>query len=118
MYLECSQWINAPPVTEKEQGVVGVHHHQVQQRIVVSGVHAPDTLTAPVLNLVGVAGYSLDVAALTQGHHHVLMGDELLGGLVLDFFFIDDCPPGIAEVLLQLAGLGLDRGQDLGGTGQ
>ena len=87
---------------------MGIHHHQVQQSIVVAGSHASDALAATVLRAVCFGRYPFDVATLAQGNHHVLVGNKLLRRLVLYFFFVDNRPTGITEVFLQFTGLRLN----------
>ena len=116
--MEGPQGVHPAPVGEEEQGIVGIHHHQVHQGVIFPGGHSAHPLAAPVLGAVGIAGDALDVPLLTQGNHHVLVRNELLGGLFSHFFRFDSGAAGVAKVPLQLAGFLLDFVEYLFRAGQ
>ena len=87
---------------------MSIHDHQVHQGVVIPGGHPPDTLAAPVLGAVGIAGNPLDVAPLAQRDHYVLVGNKLFRSLLAHFFVFYASAAGVAKVLLELAGLLLD----------
>ena len=70
------QWVYPSPVSEEEQGVVGVHYHQVHHRIVFPCPHTHNAFSAAVLGAECVGRHPFHVALLAQRDYGVFMGDE------------------------------------------
>ncbi len=95
-----------------------IRHQQVLDRILLAGDVADDPLAAPMLAAIGRHRLALDVAAARDGHHDVLVGDEVLVGH-LAAEVVGDAGPPLAGVLpLELGQLVLDDLADAGRVGQ
>ena len=86
---------------------------ELGDEIVFPGDHAHAALAAPALAAVDGQGGALDVAPVADGHHHLLIGDEVFGGEFLGLGH-DFGAPAVAVAFLELGQLLGDEGLDLG----
>ena len=58
-------------------------HHQFFDIIILQGLHAFDTLAAPVLAAEIIDGHSLDITKFRHGYNRVFPGDHILHGNIV-----------------------------------
>ena len=96
---------------DKDVGMGGGDEEPFDE-ILLLRAHAGFPLAATALGPVEGNGVALDVAAVGDGDHHVLLDDQVLQG-ELPGFFDDFRAAGVAVAFLDLEQLVLDDGQDL-----
>ena len=74
------QPVDPSHVRKEHQEIVGHGHEQLLDIIVLDGLHALDSLAAPVLGTEVVRGHPLDIAKLCHGDDGVYPRDHILSG--------------------------------------
>ena len=103
---------DAALVGEEEHGVVRVGGQQEAHGVLFAGRHADDAAPAAVLQGVGLGRHALDEAALGEGDHHVLVGDEVFLGEAQRLLLGDIGDAGVAELGPDALGLFFDQAVD------
>ena len=83
---------------EEQHRRVGVADHDLRHEVLVAGGHARTAFAAPALRAVGVQRHALDVAAMGDGHDHILARDQVFD-VVVGFVVLDGGPALVAELL-------------------
>ncbi len=109
---------DAPTIGEEERPVVRVGDEQVRHGILLDRARPDDALAAARLAPVGDEGLALDVAATRDGHHDVLVGDEVVVGELLVGAALDARATVLPVARVQLPELVADDLEDAPRVGQ